>query len=131
MGPKLKAGFTLIELLIVVIIISILASFAIPNFARAVERARWAEAKNLLGTLRSSQIRYKSAHANYTNDIGDLDMEYTRPRYFDFEVMNDSVELAKATRNSMPDPYLLNETYLTITEDGDFIFDPIVPDWLQ
>lgn len=55
---KEQGGFTLLELLMVVIIIAILASIALPQFLRAAERSRLSEALGILGTIRSAQQRY-------------------------------------------------------------------------
>ncbi len=70
-------GFTLLELLMVVIIIAILAAIALPQYIKVTEKARAAEAIQVMGTVRSSEMRYRSQSPTgvYTANIGDLDID--------------------------------------------------------
>ena len=55
---KNNKGFTLIELLVVVLIIGILAAIALPQYFKAVEKSRAAEATSMIGAINHAQAEY-------------------------------------------------------------------------
>jgi MSHA pilin protein MshA len=54
MNKTQQRGFTLIELVVVIVILGILAAFAVPRFMGMEGEARAATVKNLAGSLRAS-----------------------------------------------------------------------------
>lgn len=62
-----RLGFTLIELMVVVAIIGILASIAIPLYQRFTLKAKTAEAANNIGAIRTLQTTFETTNDNYAN----------------------------------------------------------------
>ena len=83
-------GFTLVELAVVVIIIGVLAAFAVPKFRDAVERSKASEAFNYLSTVRASQERYHARNSTYASDLTKLDVSLAAPKYFSVGTVDDS-----------------------------------------
>ena len=78
-------GFTLIELLVVVLIIGILAAMAMPQYFKAVERSRMAEAVTLMDSIVKAQRRKFMQTNRYADDFRGLDVSpkgATGSRYF-------------------------------------------------
>lgn len=64
---KKQNGFTLVELLIVIMIIGILATMAVPQYNKMVNKAKWTEAVSILGQLKNACEIYYAEHSKYPN----------------------------------------------------------------
>ena len=64
---KTQKGFTLVELMIVVAIIGILASIAVPAYGNYVRRGKIAEATTNLSSLRVNMEQYYQDNRTYLN----------------------------------------------------------------
>lgn len=64
----MKKAFTLIELLVVVLIIGILAAIALPQYTKAVEKAKMAEAITNMGHIKRAADMYLIQDSTH-NDI--------------------------------------------------------------
>ena len=71
---KKQLGFTLIELMVVVVILGILATLAVPRYNRFVAKSRQSEAKTNLGHIAMLQDAFRVEYERYEelNPIGDL-----------------------------------------------------------
>ncbi len=68
------SGFTLIELLVVVLIIGVLTAIALPQYQKAVAKARFTDVLIRIKALADAQERYFLANGEYSNDYLDLDV---------------------------------------------------------
>ena len=72
---KKSCGFTLIELLVVVLIIGILAAVALPQYEKAVIKARMSTMKPILKALKDAEEAYYLENGTYTDDFSNLSVQ--------------------------------------------------------
>jgi len=92
-----RRGFTLIELLIVVVIIGVLAAFAIPKFQTTKGKANAASLKSDLRNLATAQEAYFYENLVYTTNVALLNVKLTTGVTITWGTVNSAGWSAKVT----------------------------------
>lgn len=132
-----KRGFTLVELLMVVIIIGILVTLAVPNYYRSVERAKAGKAKAALDALRKAELQYRAFNDEYVDvalDLSDLE-PYDLPGDlldgddddWTYTVVNSDADEMDIIANRNAGPHVGSE--LQMDEDGVLANPSDIPEW--
>jgi type IV pilus assembly protein PilE len=122
----MKKGFTLLELIVVIIIIGILGTIGFTQYTKVVEKGRSAEAKVILGQIRSSEEAYKLENGDYTATLANLAVETptscTSSHYFSYTTTDAVATATRCTADGKtPDygtAYKVTMTYATAAWGG-------------
>ena len=107
-----RSGYTLNELIIVVIIIGVIVSMALPRYSSLMERMRSAEGVETLTALLNAEKMYFIDNDRYTSNISELDVEIPASNIFSPPELSDNpAQLASVRR-------ITGEYYLDINENG-------------
>lgn len=71
-GHARSSGFTLVELVIVIVVVGILMSIALPGYQNSMRKGRRADAKAALMDAANRQERYILDRSEYTRDMAEL-----------------------------------------------------------
>ena len=72
LNNRRRRGFSLIELLIVIAIILIIITVAVPKFQRAQMFARDMGAQKAIQTIHQMEVQYQSQYGRYANSLAEL-----------------------------------------------------------
>ncbi|MCX6119248.1 MAG: type II secretion system protein [Proteobacteria bacterium] len=79
--PKNQNGFSLIELMVVVGIMGVMATLAMPKLNTFMAKSKQAEAKSGLSSIYQLQMTYFNAFDTYSTDVGTLGFTMPDNRY--------------------------------------------------
>ncbi len=79
-----KNSFTLLELLIVLVIIGILVTLALPRYMDSINKARCAEAKQVLRAQADAIWQYYTETSSMPTDINSVDIKAPASKYFNY-----------------------------------------------
>jgi len=125
-----QKGFTLIELMIVVVIIGIVSSMAIPRFMKATTKSKQSEAKQILKQIYVMQRAYRQEHDTYccngesmgpnTGSIPTLGVETMESAKYNYLItVTDAIHFTATATANLDDDEVI-DTW-TVDETGDIV----------
>ena len=111
-------GFTLIELMIVVVILGIIAAFAIPSYQDHMRKTRRSDAKSALSDLAARQEQFFLDNKTYTTVLADLNATATSPEgYYTIAISPAPATTATAFQLVASNPTFVDPQCATLTID--------------
>ena len=130
-----RKGFTLVELLMVVIIIGILVTLAVPNYYRSIERTKAAKAKAAMDAIRKAELQYRAFNDSYGGTLSDME-PYDLPADlwdddsdgdWDYSITDNTDDTLEITADRALGPN--SGSTLTMDQDGVMTNPDAIPEW--
>ncbi|MDD5155343.1 MAG: prepilin-type N-terminal cleavage/methylation domain-containing protein [Candidatus Omnitrophica bacterium] len=119
----MKKGFTLLELIVVIVILGILATLGFTQYTKMVEKGRTAEARTILGQIRSAQMAYFQEYGSYGTAVTNLPVDAptscTGTHYFSY-VSAGTASTATRCTGSGKAPQAASAYSIILSHDGTF-----------
>lgn len=116
MATRSESGFTLLELLVVVSIVGILASIAIPQYASYRARAYDSIVESQVRHVATGQEAYFVSHSSYTSSMTDIDGLVIDP--------NVTVTIAPGNSGDIGSSFKVHGSHPQAAHEYDWVSDP-------
>ena len=104
---NVKRGFTLVELLIVVLIVGILVSVALPLYQNAVDKSRWAKLLSPSRAIANAEEAILMSNGTYTVNKEDLSVSLPNDGEYDYQLYTsangDDGDLVRVSSDKLED----------------------------
>jgi type IV pilus assembly protein PilE len=111
--PSRSAGFTLVELMVVVVVVAILATIALPSYQASVRKSRRTEVKTALLDLAGREERFMATNGSYTTSLSQLGWSSSTTSSGYYTIVTPTVTAGAAatlTASATPSTFLLAAT---------------------
>jgi type IV pilus assembly protein PilE len=114
-----KDGVTLLEVMIVVVVVGILATIAIPAYNDYVTRSRRSDAFTALETVRAAQEMYRAEKGFYAGALGSLAGCSATMAGGNYDISVARTSNTEYTATATPQSSQLGDFHFQIDENGD------------
>lgn len=122
-----KKGFTLIELMVVILIVGILAAASVPLMRGRIDKAKWAEANAMAGTIQTAARVYFVENGSISTSVTMEDLGFNKNdlegTYFvesDFKITAVNTDTGKVTVSATGSKEKAPKGTYTLSQDGEW-----------
>ncbi|MCF7893300.1 MAG: prepilin-type N-terminal cleavage/methylation domain-containing protein [Candidatus Omnitrophica bacterium] len=116
----MRKGFTLIELIVVVIVVAILASFAVPQYITSIERAKKAKAENALSIIAQAEKMYRAENDTYI-DVADGTFDATLGSFVELDEIDNDTDWDYAVTGATTTAFTATATRKSGSQSGNTV----------